>query len=52
MAIFLIATTIADSTLSQESQSFNMNVISLPEDGASLEFIRLQLMEMTTSEIQ
>ena len=31
----LIATTIADSTISQESQSFNMNVISLPEDGAS-----------------
>ena len=31
----LIATTIADSTLSQESQSFNMNVISLPEDGAN-----------------
>ena len=31
----LIATTIADSTLSQESQSFTMNVISLPEDGAS-----------------
>ena len=31
----LIATTIADSTLSQESQSFNMNIISLPEDGAS-----------------
>ena len=31
----LIATTIADSTISQESQSFTMNVISLPEDGAS-----------------
>ena len=31
----LIATTIADSSLSQESQSFTMNVISLPEDGAS-----------------
>ena len=31
----LIATTIADSSLSQESQSFTMNIISLPEDGAS-----------------
>ena len=31
----LIATTIADSSLSQESQSFTMNVISLPENGAS-----------------
>ena len=31
----LVATTIADSTLSQESQSFTMNVTSLPEEGAN-----------------
>ena len=31
----LVATTIADSSLSQESQSFTMNVTSLPEEGAN-----------------
>ena len=31
----LVATTIADTTISQGSQSFNMNVTSLPEEGAN-----------------
>tara|TARA_Y100000991_G_scaffold28000_1_gene17761 strand:- start:1076 stop:2116 length:1041 start_codon:yes stop_codon:yes gene_type:complete len=31
----LVATTFADSTVSQESQTFSMNVSSLPDDGAN-----------------
>ena len=46
-AHILTATTATDGASSQEAQTFTMNVTSLPEGGANLEFIRLQQMEVT-----
>ena len=39
----LVATTIADGRYSQGSQTFEMNVTSLPEDQRTLEYLKQQL---------
>ena len=48
----LVATTVADGSASQGSQTYSMNITSLPADGANLRFIRQQLMVVISLVIQ
>ena len=42
----LVATTINDGTVSQEAQTFSMNITSLPEDGANFRVYKTVVMVM------